>query len=391
MKRKIITIIMALCLLVTPNAEARGKFWQALGKGLKNVAAAAGSAMLYESCLASGYTEEQSSQMIKDTYNALGLNTKNADLGISYMEADNKYERQNLVKDIAFDVASEATDNPSMVEKFRTMTDAQLTYLGDMQKATSDEEKSAIFNNRTKAYADLLYDTYQEAKKRKAAHLANQLQIKEQLMEQGYTDDNLAFEVAGSIIAVQESDIPEEEKKAIIKGYGLNENIEKIQQISTEIIAMDDDALTQSIAAQEEEKRQALLREKEEQERLERERQAKLLEEKNNDIKKVSNLVLSVFAFDETNLTESQKTELNEVVNILKKYDDLNLTIIGHTCKIGYKNINLKKGLKRAESAKAYLVENGISENRITVDSKGETEPISKVNSKNRRIELIIE
>ena len=74
----------------------------------------------------------------------------------------------------------------------------------------------------------------------------------------------------------------------------------------------------------------------------------------------------------------------------MDKYPDLTITIVGHTCKIGYKNINLKKGLKRAENAKAYLIEQGISENRISVDSKGETEPRSDINSENRRIEITV-
>lgn len=388
MKGKVIAIVMALSLLNSFETDAKGNFWKALGKKVKEVSAAAGGAVLHELCVSSGYTEEQSRQMVTDTYEALGLNARNANMGISYIEADNKYERENIVKDVVFDVASDVSNNPALVEKFRMMTDAQLTYLDDMQTATSEEEKKVIYNNKIRAYSDLLYDTYQEGKQRqKAARLAKKLEIEEQLKAKGYTNENLAIEVAGSIIAVQESDIPENEKETIIRGYGLNKDIDKIRQISVEIISMDEAELTQ---IQEEERRQALLQKKEEYEKLEHERQTKLLEEKNNAIQKVSELVIPAFVFDETNLTESQKTKLNDVANVLKKYDDLTLIIVGHTCKIGYKNINLKKGLKRAESAKAYLVENGISENRIHVESKGEVEPKSEVNSENRRIELII-
>ena len=384
MKNRIITIMIALCLLGSFNAQAG--FWKSLANGLKDLAGAAGSAVLYESCVASGYTEEQSREMINNTYTALGLNTDNADLGISYVEADNKYERQNLVKDIAFDVVSESSNNPSLVEKFRIMTDAQLTYLGDMKEATSEEEKSVIFDNRTRAYADMFYDTYQEAKKRKAAYLSEKLRIKEQLLKQGYTDSNLALEVAGNILAVQKSDIPEQEKTAILKSYGFNEDVDELQKISTEVIAMDDAALAK---VQEEERCDSISREKEEQEKLEREKQAQLLEKK-DAIKSISNLVVPVFAFDQTDLTESQKKVLINVAQILNKYDDLTLKVVGHTCKIGYKSINLKKGMKRAESVKAYMVECGIPANRIFVDSKGEADPKSNVNSENRRVELFI-
>ena len=56
--------------------------------------------------------------------------------------------------------------------------------------------------------------------------------------------------------------------------------------------------------------------------------------------------------------------------------------------------INLKKGLKRAEQCKMYLVGKGIAENRIITDSKGELAP--KYDNKtfmgraqNRRVEII--
>lgn len=390
MKTKIIIVTIILSLFGNMNVEARGNFWNALRRGLKDVAAAAGSVVLRDACVASGYTEEQSRKMVSDTYEALGLNKRNVDLGLAYVEAENKFERQNVAKEIVFDVASEVVENSSLVEKFRQAADAQLQYLGDIQKATTYEEMTQVVDNRTKAYVDLFCEVYKESMDRKAEYLSNKIGIKEQLEENGQMDENLELEVAGSILAVQNSDIPEEEKDAIIKGLKLNENIDEIKQISAEVMAMDDETLAQEIAAQEEERRIAELKEKEEQERLERERQAKLLEERNNAINTISSYTIPVFVFDETSLTETQKASLDEVADILNKYDDLNISIIGHTCKIGYKSINMKKGLKRAESAKAYLTEKGIAENRIQVDSKGELEPISKINSDNRRIEFKI-
>ena len=99
------------------------------------------------------------------------------------------------------------------------------------------------------------------------------------------------------------------------------------------------------------------------------------------------------FAFDVTELSDEQKPELDEAANILNKYSDVNVLLTGHTCKIGYKSINQRKGMKRAESAKAYLMSKGVAENRITTDSKGETEPLvpntSRENLKqNRRVEF---
>ena len=87
--------------------------------------------------------------------------------------------------------------------------------------------------------------------------------------------------------------------------------------------------------------------------------------------------------------------QLDTIAEIMNKYDDIKLSIVGHTCKIGYKSINLKKGLKRAEQCKMYLVGKGIAENRIITDSKGELAP--KYDNKtfmgraqNRRVEISI-
>ena len=51
--------------------------------------------------------------------------------------------------------------------------------------------------------------------------------------------------------------------------------------------------------------------------------------------------------------------------------------------------------MKRAQATKEYLISKGVAESRITIDSKGETEPLvpntSKENFKqNRRVEIQI-
>jgi outer membrane protein OmpA-like peptidoglycan-associated protein len=133
---------------------------------------------------------------------------------------------------------------------------------------------------------------------------------------------------------------------------------------------------------------------RQEEERREAERQA--AEERKNAIEKITAAKIDGYDFDETALSQDRKSTLDGIAVILHKYPDVKALIVGHTCEIGYKNINLKKGLKRAEAGKAYLVEKGISADRISVDSKGETQPfvpnISVENRKqNRRIEFVIQ
>jgi OmpA-OmpF porin, OOP family len=59
------------------------------------------------------------------------------------------------------------------------------------------------------------------------------------------------------------------------------------------------------------------------------------------------------------------------------KSDKTNITITGHTDDKGEVVYNQSLGLKRAEAIKAMLVKDGVVANRITADSKGETQPVS--------------
>ncbi|GHT63305.1 hypothetical protein AGMMS50239_18980 [Bacteroidia bacterium] len=122
----------------------------------------------------------------------------------------------------------------------------------------------------------------------------------------------------------------------------------------------------------------------------------KAAEERKNAIEKVATAKIDGYAFDETALLDSQKTTLDNIAATLNKYSDVKVLLIGHTCEIGYKNINLRKGLKRTEAGKAYLIEKGVSQERISVDSKGETKNLvpntsSENRKQNRRIEVVIQ
>jgi len=102
------------------------------------------------------------------------------------------------------------------------------------------------------------------------------------------------------------------------------------------------------------------------------------------------------YSLDQTKLSDAQKNDLNGKVTLLKKYPNLNIVCKGYTCNIGSTAINMVVGLRRAETAKSYLIENGIEENRVSAISMGESDPIVPNNNeenrrKNRRVEVIVE
>lgn len=87
--------------------------------------------------------------------------------------------------------------------------------------------------------------------------------------------------------------------------------------------------------------------------------------------------------------------KLDAIIAILNEKPNVKLKVIGHTCNLGSKSLNLRIGKERAESVADYLNSKGVARDRMIVDSKGELEPMYPNNSsenraKNRRVALEI-
>jgi OmpA-OmpF porin, OOP family len=86
---------------------------------------------------------------------------------------------------------------------------------------------------------------------------------------------------------------------------------------------------------------------------------------------------------------------LKEVAEVMKKFPDIKILIVGHTDSDGSDAANLELSKKRAEAVKQALInEWGIEAGRISSDGKGEKEPAGDNKTKegkaqNRRVEFI--
>ncbi|MCH4554062.1 OmpA family protein [Aestuariibaculum lutulentum] len=78
---------------------------------------------------------------------------------------------------------------------------------------------------------------------------------------------------------------------------------------------------------------------------------------------------------DKEVVNESVLAYFDELTSFLKTSGD-NILIVGHTDSDGPALYNEDLGLKRANEYKAHLISLGVDESKITVESKGETEPL---------------
>lgn len=101
------------------------------------------------------------------------------------------------------------------------------------------------------------------------------------------------------------------------------------------------------------------------------------------------------FAVNSDVLSESSKTNLSELAETLKKYDDTNILIEGHTDITGSREHNMGLSERRAESVANYLETLGVASKRITEEGYGPDQPVGDNNTdygrqQNRRVEVAI-
>ncbi len=101
------------------------------------------------------------------------------------------------------------------------------------------------------------------------------------------------------------------------------------------------------------------------------------------------------FDLNSSSLTSATQTNLTKLSSTLKKYDDTDIIIEGHTDNSGEDAYNQKLSEKRAVSVKNYLVEQGVAGKRISTKGYGEEQPLNTNATDderkiNRRVEVAI-
>ncbi|WP_062053372.1 OmpA family protein [Aquimarina longa] len=119
-----------------------------------------------------------------------------------------------------------------------------------------------------------------------------------------------------------------------------------------------------------------------------------------DDLAKVLSLKPIYFDFNQSYIRSDAAVELAKVIEVMNQYDQMKIEIGSHTDSHGEDAYNLYLSEKRAEATLNYMIDKGISPDRLTAKGYGETQPINdcgdETNCKkeeyqlNRRSEFII-
>lgn len=102
-----------------------------------------------------------------------------------------------------------------------------------------------------------------------------------------------------------------------------------------------------------------------------------------------------LFATNSSSLSATSETNLTNLAETLKKYDDTEILIEGHTDNMGTDEYNQELSEKRAQSVSTKLAELAVAANRMTQVGHGESMPVAdnatnEGRTQNRRVEIAI-
>jgi len=120
------------------------------------------------------------------------------------------------------------------------------------------------------------------------------------------------------------------------------------------------------------------------------------LDAKLDPLKKATKIELSDINFESNSadINKSSFEELKMLIKLLKTNPQIKIELSAHTDDVGSKAYNLKLSNKRANSVKAFLLNNDITEDQIVAKGYGEEKPAylpietEENRAKNRRVEL---
>lgn len=102
-----------------------------------------------------------------------------------------------------------------------------------------------------------------------------------------------------------------------------------------------------------------------------------------------------IFAQGKAVIDSKSFEQLDEVVQMMKENERLEIQLEGHTDNQGNAKLNMELSQKRVDAVKKYMVDKGVSKNRIKTKAFGGSQPLknemtAEARAQNRRVEMRI-
>lgn len=101
------------------------------------------------------------------------------------------------------------------------------------------------------------------------------------------------------------------------------------------------------------------------------------------------------FYNDSTQFTEASAHTFEDVLASIKKINPAEISVVGHTDRVGSREQNYKLGIERATQVKEMLIRGGVDAKIVEITSHGEDNSLIKTRDeimepRNRRVEIVI-
>jgi outer membrane protein OmpA-like peptidoglycan-associated protein len=101
------------------------------------------------------------------------------------------------------------------------------------------------------------------------------------------------------------------------------------------------------------------------------------------------------FPHDDVELTKESRAKVREVIRAIKERNSTDVSVVGHTDRVGTRRYNYRLSLERARAVASFLIAEGVDPSILAIDSHGEDNPLIPTRDKvseprNRRVEVTV-
>ena len=425
----ICSILFTVMMLNASSAVAQG-FWDVLkGIGKAVVSVAVG---VTESYVGNSVPDEYKSSYddIVSSFNSnMGLENSYASAGSNWQ----KGKKNDAILDLAEGVASSTnTSGTFVVSSILELGRALNNYNNNIASGMTIEEASAIRNQELEKYAERIYDDYiMSDKEREEIYRYNEMQYTKDLRKQDRALHNeiwhellrrgYSTREAGVYMAILDENpgmlsgfFSESDSSIYMTGIMLTndtsvqgmierrakqalDNLNIIDRVDEKPLEIDqsDETVFFGMDIKPIEPPTEIIPSVKQPEADPKETPITSIDPSLSAKTRLKEITPDRYRLNHVGLNKKQKVALDEVVSLMKQYPNIRICLNGNTCDLGSEYVNGLIAIKRANNAKAYLVNQGIESDRISTESKASTDPVvnghtSEDRLRNRRITISI-